>query len=75
MPGGARRKSQSAPLVRGIQCGLQGDTGLSSEYGDCPSELRMEPYALRPVQPTRHLPTFDGAALWRPATPVCLVVS
>lgn len=39
MPGGARGRSQSVPLVRGIQCGVQGDTGVRSEHGDRPSEL------------------------------------
>lgn len=39
MPGGARGRSQSAPLVQGIQCGVQGDTGVSSEHGGRLSEL------------------------------------
>lgn len=39
MPGGVRGRSQSAPLVHGIQCGVQGDTGINSERGGRSSEL------------------------------------
>lgn len=39
MPGGTRGRSQSAPLVQGIQCGVQGDTGVGSAHGGRSSEL------------------------------------
>lgn len=39
MPGSARGRSQSVPLVHGIQYGVQGNPGLRLRGGECSSEL------------------------------------